>query len=273
MTNKNTLNQLARKALTIVPLLALPLLAQAHRSFLVPSSTVLSHTSNQWVSVDAARGNDLFFFNHNALPLDGLQITTPGGAKADPSKLERFRYKAVFEWQLTEPGTWRTAVVSDGLRVQWQDNGNAKRWNGVVADFAQFVPVNAEKLSVNEVASRVETFVTMGAPTPLALSGRGLEVRYDTHPNDLVKSEPATLTFLKDGQPASKLKVSVIPGGARYRDGVQQMDLMTDQDGRVQIRWPTAGMYWISAAVKVAATVPQAKQKTLSYAATLEVLP
>ena len=88
MTNKNTLNQIARKALAIVPLLALPLLAQAHRSFLVPSSTVLSHTSNQWASVDAARGNDLFFFNHNALPLDGLLITTPRGAKVDPSKLE-----------------------------------------------------------------------------------------------------------------------------------------------------------------------------------------
>lgn len=94
-----------RKAIAIAPLLLLPMLAQAHRSFLVPSSTVLSPTANQWVSVDAARGNDLFFFNHNAMPLDGLQIISPSGKAGEPAKLERFRYKTVFEWPLTEPGT------------------------------------------------------------------------------------------------------------------------------------------------------------------------
>lgn len=273
MTRKNTCLSSVCKALAVAHLLALPLLAQAHRSFLVPSSTVLSPTAHQWVSVDAARGNDLFFFNHNALPLEGLQIISPAGAAVNPAKLERFQYKAVFEWQLTTPGTWRAAVVNDGLRVQWQDKGQSKRWNGPAADFAQSVPVNAENLSVNEVASRVETFVTMGKPTPLTPSGKGLEVRYDTHPNYLVKGEPATLTFLQDGQPASKLKVSILPGAARYRDGTQQMNLMTDEQGSVQIHWPSAGMYWINAATKVAATSPKAKQKTLTYAATLEVLP
>ena len=163
-----------RKTIAIAPLLLLPLMAQAHRSFLVPSSTVLSQTANQWVSVDAARGNDLFFFNHNALPLEGLQIISPSGKATDPAKLERFRYKAVFEWQLTEPGTWRAAVVNDGLRVQWQENGQAKRWNGPAADFALHVPATAEKLSVNQVASRVETFVTMGKPSAVTPQARGL---------------------------------------------------------------------------------------------------
>ncbi len=261
------------RPIALAALLMLPLITHAHRSFLVPSSTVLSQTANQWVSVDAARGNDLFFFNHNAMPVDGLRIISPTGANIPPAKLEHFRYKAVFDWALTEPGTWRAAVVNDGLRVQWQENGVAKRWNGPMADFFKSVPANAEKLSVNEVASRVETFVTMGAPTPLKLSGEGLEVLYDTHPNDLVTSAPATLTFFQGGQPAPKLKVSIIPGGARYRDGTQQIDLITDEQGQVQIHWPAAGLYWVNAVTRAAATVPQAKHKTLSYAVTLEVLP
>ena len=273
MTARSTPTRPLSKALAITPLLLLPLLAHAHRSFLLPSSTVLSQTANQWVSVDAARGNDLFFFNHNAMPVEGLQIIGPDGANVPPAKLERFRYKAVFEWQLTTPGTWVAAVIDDGLRVRWQENGSTKRWNGSIAAFAKSVPADAEMLSVNEVASRVETFVTMGRLTPIKPTGKGLEARFETHPNDLVAGEPAILTFFQDGQPAPKLKVSVIPGGARYRDNTQQMDLITDEQGRLQIRWPAAGLYWINAATKVAATVPQAKHKTLSYAATLEVLP
>lgn len=257
----------------MAPLLLLPLLAQAHRSFLVPSSTVLSQTANQWVSVDAARGNDLFFFNHNAMPLDGLQIISPSGKVGAPAKLERFRYRAVFEWQLSEPGTWRAAVVNNGLRVQWQENGQPKRWNGPAADFARHVPANADKLSVNQVASRVETFVTMGKPSTITPTGQGLELRFDTHPNDLAASEPATLTFLQNGKPAPQLKVSIIAGGARWRDSAQPVDLVTDDKGTIQVRWPSAGLYWINAATRVAATVPQAKQKSLTYAATLEVLP
>ena len=279
MAARSTLTRPLRKALAIAPLLllslslSLPMLAHAHRSFLLPSSTVLSQAANQWISVDAARGNDLFFFNHNAMPVEGLQIVSPDGTKAPPAKLERFRYKAVFEWQLTMPGTWVAAVIDDGLRVRWQENGSAKRWNGPIAAFAKSVPADAELLSVSEVASRVETFVTMGAPTPIKPTGKGLEVRFETHPNDLVAGEPATLIFFQDGQPASRLKVSIIPGGARYRDSTQQMDLITDEQGRLRIRWPAAGLYWINAVTRVAATVPQAKHKTLSYAATLEVLP
>lgn len=262
-----------RKTIAIAPLLLLPLMAQAHRTFLVPSSTVLSQTANQWVSVDAARGNDLFFFNHNALPLEGLQIISPSGKATDPAKLERFRYKAVFEWQLTEPGTWRAAVVNDGLRVQWQENGQAKRWNGPAAEFALHVPATAEKLSVNQVASRVETFVTMGKPSAVTPTGKGLELRFATHPNDLAASETATLTFLQDGKPAPQLKVSIIAGGARWHESTQQIDGVTDDNGSIQVRWPSAGLYWINASTRVAATVPQAKQKSLTYAATLEVLP
>ena len=38
--------------------------------------------------------------------------------------------------------------------------------------------------------------------------------------------------------------------------------------------WPQAGMYWLEASTKDnKTTVPQAKERRLSYAATLEVMP
>ncbi len=263
----------ARAALAASLALALPFAAQAHRSFLVPSSTVLAPGQNQWVTVDAARGNDLFFFNHNAMPVDGLVITAPDGATVRAAKLERFRYRTVFDWQVDRPGTWRAAVVDDGLRAQWEQDGKPQRWSGAPADFAKAVPAGAAKLSVNAVSARVETFVTMGKPSPLSISGKGLEASYAPHPNDLVVGSTSTVTFTLDGRPAAGLKVVVVPGGARYRDATQQQELLTDEAGRVQVAWRTPGLYWINASQRQPSAVPPAKQRVSSYAATLEVLP
>src|SRR5690606_24491328 len=133
--------------------------AHAHRSFLVPSSTVLADTGQQWVTVDAARGNDLFFFNHNAMPIEGLRISAPDGHIVAPSKLERFRYRHVFDLEVKQPGTWQIAVVEDGLRARWKEQGKEKRWNGTRANYAQSVPAQATDLTVSHVQSRIETFV------------------------------------------------------------------------------------------------------------------
>ena len=57
--------------------------AHAHNAWLLPSTTVLS--KGDVITVDAAVSNDLFVANHNALRIDGLQITAPDGSmiKAD----------------------------------------------------------------------------------------------------------------------------------------------------------------------------------------------
>ena len=51
--------------------------AQAHDLWFKPSSTVLS--KSDWVTVDAAVSNDIFFFNHRPLAVDKLTITAPDG--------------------------------------------------------------------------------------------------------------------------------------------------------------------------------------------------
>lgn len=246
--------------------------AEAHRSFLVPSSTVLSGPG-QWVTIDAARGNDLFQFNHNAMPVEGLVILTPSGERVAPARLERFRYRSVLDVELKEAGTWRIAVIDEGLRATWEQDGKPKRWTGSRADFAQAVPAGAARLAVSDIQSRVEAFVTAGQPTPIAPTGRGLEVEYQPHPNDLVAGEATTLRFLVDGKPAPKLAVKVVPGGARYRDTVGEIDLQTDADGRTRVTWPSAGLYWLQAAIRSDRAEAPATRRSVSYVATVEVLP
>ena len=52
--------------------------AQAHRQWMLPSSTTLSGTDS-WVTVDAAVSNDLFYFEHFPMRTDGIAVTEPDG--------------------------------------------------------------------------------------------------------------------------------------------------------------------------------------------------
>ncbi len=63
-------------------------------------------------------------------------------------------------------------------------------------------------------------------------------------------------------------------GNTQYRDQLAEVKLKTDDKGQFNVTWPAAGMYWLDASTKDSKTsVPQAKERRVSYAATLEVMP
>jgi len=262
-------------ALALAVAAALPFSALAHKAWLQPSQTVLAG-ERPWITVDAAVSNDLFYFNHVPLRLDTLAITAPDGGALQPQNPATGKYRSVFDVELVQTGTYRLALVNDGLFASWDENGQRKRWRGNAAGFASEVPKNAKDLQVSQSLGRVETFVTNGAPnrTALAPSGRGLELVPVTHPNDLFAGEKASFTLQIDGKPAAGLAVEIVRGGTRYRNAQDALKLTTDAQGGFSVTWPEAGMYWLQASSEDTKTsVPQAKQRRLSYAATLEVLP
>eukprot|EP01034_Spumella_vulgaris_P038478 gene38477-47517_t len=58
---------------------------------------------------------------------------------------------------------------------------------------------------------------------------------------------------------------------SRYRDKLGEIKATTDAKGQFSITWPAAGMYWVDADVKDDKTsIPQAKERRLSYVGTLE---
>ena len=262
-------------AFTAAALLALAPLASAHKAWLLPSQTVVAG-QNPWISVDAAVSNDLFYLNHVPLRLDGLVITAPDGSRAQPQNAATGKFRSVFDVKLTQPGTWRLGVVNAGLNASWKEDGKPRRWRGNEASFATEVPKNAQDLQVSQSYGRVETFVTSGAPNDTALKpdGKGLELVPVTHPNDLFAGEAATFKLQIDGKPAAGLEVEIIRGGTRYRNTQDEIKVTTDAKGSFSVTWPEAGMYWLQAGSEDdKTTIKQAKQRRLSYVATLEVLP
>ena len=263
----------------IPALLLTPGLAQAHRQWMLPSATSLSGTES-WVTVDAAISNDLFYFEHFPLPIDGIVVTEPDGAAGTIENAAKGRYRSTFDVHLTKPGTYRIASVANRLMGSYMLNGKRERLpRGITRDkLASALPAGATDVQANESINRNEIFVTLGAPTTNLFrpKGDGIEMVPVTHPNDLVAGEAATFQFLLDGKPASGLSVTVIPGGIRYRDSLGQMDLTADQDGKIAVTWPEPGMFWLNATVggrregAGEADAPPS-QRRASYVTTLEV--
>ncbi len=245
----------------------------AHNVWLLPSSTVLS--KGDWITVDAAVSNDLFFFNHTAMGLDNLVVTAPDGSTIKPENLHKGKLRSVFDLNLAQPGTYRVAVINDGAFARWKDKatGQQKRARGTVDTIASQIPADAQEVEVTQNAGRIETFVTVGKPSTLKPSGKGLEL-VAAHPTDLVKGEKASFKLQIDGQPAKDLEVTITQGNTRYRDKVDELTVRTDADGQFAVTWPEAGMYWLEATGKDNKTsVAAAKERRLTYAATLEVMP
>lgn len=259
------------------PLLALAMLvpgiSQAHDTWLLPSATVLSG-EEAWITVDAAVGNDKFFFNHHPLSLKGLEITSPTGQKVTGENTFTGKLRSGFDVHLTETGTYRVALVMNGISARWKEDGKMKRWFGLQADYASKVPAQAQELEVQQRASRVETFVTKGKPSAIPSIKEGISLVPVSHPNDLFSGETAKFIVTIDGQPAKQAEVEIVREGNRYRDALDAISVKTNDAGEFEVTWPQAGRYWVhteSSDQKTA--MPEAKRRSLSYAATLEVLP
>ena len=183
--------------------------------------------------------------------------------------------RSMFDFKPEKTGTYRVTMLMTGVMGGYKDaNGQPKRLRGSVEEVLKQIPADAKEVRVTENLRRMETFVSLGKPSALALTGKGLELKPVTHPNDLVASEEATFEFHLDGKPAADLELELVADGIRYRDGVDAMKLKTDAKGQVKIKFPRAGLFWLNAdATDKKTSIAKATERRLGYIATLEVLP
>ncbi len=263
-------------------LLTTPTMLSAHRQWLLPSGTVFSGTDS-WVTVDAAVSNDLFYADHQPGRLEGVKVWQPDGSPGQIQNGSTGRYRSVFDVKLDKTGTWKIGTESSGFMGSFKVDGVEQRIGRrgpprpdappplTIAD----IPANATDVKVTESVGRNQIFVTAGEPTTTVLkpTGTGLELEPITHPDELVAGEAARFRFLIDGRPAAGLKVTLVPGGKRYRDAEGAQELTTGADGVLSITWANAGMFWLNAtATDNRVSNPRATERRMSYTTTLEVM-
>lgn len=253
--------------------LAAPLSAQAHRAWIMPTSTILSG-GDAWVGFDAGMSTNPFEADHAAMRLDNLVVTAPDGSTIQPENVNVAKYRSTFDVHLTQPGTYRIANVGGGVMATYTLNGEQQRWRGRAEEFPGAIPAGATDVTPTRNTSRTETFVTLGAPTDGVFSnaGDGLTLIPVTHPNDLVAGEPATFKLSKDGVAAAGVAVTVLRGDQRYRDNPEETTVTTGADGAFTVTWGEPGLYWVNASVRTPAQGDTIAANA-SYVAVFEVLP
>lgn len=273
------LNNMVLKPLLLAALVTGAVTVQAHRAWFVPQETVLSG-EGRWVSFDAAVSNDIFLANYNPGRFSDLQVQNPDGSAGAVQNMHTGKYRTVFDLELKQEGTYRIYTAASGLRAMWEENGERRMYPGrgeqySAEGFKKAVPAKAEKLQVVFGSRRMETFVTLGAPSDTALkpTGKGLELVPVTHPNDLFAGEAAQFRFLMDGKPAVGADITLIREGTRYRNNQEEISLKTDKNGNVSIHWNGAGRYFLEAEYKDKKAAEPATERSGTYIAVLEVLP
>lgn len=268
------------KPLALAALVVGSLQAQAHRAWILPDVTVLSG-ENPKVAFDIAVSNSIFNFDHVPMRPDGLTILSPQGKELEPANVSTGAVRSVFDLTLAETGTYRISIVNHGMRAMWE-NAEGKRQfypgRGEAFDEAKLKEIIAKKpakLEVSETSRRNETFVTSGEPTTktLALTNKGLELKFITHPNDLFAGEEAAFQFYIDGKPAQGVEISLIREGTRYRNSQEEIILTTDKKGEFKVTWPHAGRYLLEADYSDKKGKKPASQRIGKYFGVFEVLP
>lgn len=248
---------------------------QAHRAWILPSSTVLSG-GETWVTFDACSSNNIFFVNHRPMRTDSITATAPDGKPVELQNLTEGALRTTFDLELKQEGTYAVGVIRSGLMAFWREGEERKRWTGTKEELISQAITKKEGVRISDGGSAIISYVTLGKPSPVTSTGKGLEVTFkDSHPNDLFAKETSNLVFQLNGQPAANLEVSIIRDGDRYRNDVEEIKLKTNEKGECSVTWPVAGRYWLNTSAEgEGETIDGASvSKRASLALTLEVFP
>jgi hypothetical protein len=257
--------------------------AQAHRPWMLPTSTFIETDREAWVTIDGAVSEGLFNVDHMPLRMDGLTVTDPDGATAPAPAATVGKFRSSVDLRLPKDGTYRITLAATSVMGSYKLNGEMKRFRASEQNAAKEIPAGATDVSRTTMVQRQDTFVTLNKPSTGALKalGAGLELVPVTHPTELRAGEKATFRFQLNGQPLPNFPFSLVPGGVKYRGTINEVRLSTDARGEATFTLPAPNMYWLSA--KYPANEPanaprgpgegQPDAKRYSYSATLEILP
>jgi hypothetical protein len=211
--------------------------------YVLPSA-VQFEGKEAFVTVDASTAEHAFDLGR-AIPLDGLVITGPDGSTLTPDATQTGRARSSFELKLTQPGTYRFAIVQKSVSGSYTLDGETKRFRGSADTYAKDLPAGATDVKVSTMLSRYEAYTSLGAPNDTALQPvtEGLQIIPQSSPSELIAGEKTVFIAYLDGKPIADLDVRVIPGGARFRGILKDVAYKTGTDGRFEVSWVEGGLY------------------------------
>jgi uncharacterized GH25 family protein len=222
--------------------------AFAHSRWVLPTHFNLSAENGEWIMVDITASNETFNVD-KAMGADLVMIMTPDGKTSRPSSTYKGHRKSVADYFLKESGTYKITNNSNAAYMtSYKINGDRKRLWANKEEVIGKLPEEAKEVQTTYRYSRIESYVTMNAPSNnFKTDGKLLELIPVTHPSDIAENEKVTFKFLFNGKVQKDVSVEVTADGVRYRNDPQTIKLISNEKGEITFTPKNAGRYLLVA--------------------------
>ena len=255
--------------------------AHAHARWVLPSHTVISGDKPMAVSLDYSISNDIF---HPDIPLGGkmlnesehkdgdnagtmsaimaqtkASVISPKGEIRALNGVNLGRKTSTY-FTAEEAGTYRVEIEQPPIDITLYktQEGESQRLFGDYNSVKDQLPVGANSVESIQFVNRIQTFITHNAITTrnLTPTGKGLELKHTTHPNELFAQEKSTYHLLFSGKAVAAdsevTAIKITKAGTRFRNQRQSLQPQLSKNGKFEVTWPEAGFYLIEIEHEVA---------------------
>ncbi|RYY77969.1 MAG: DUF4198 domain-containing protein [Moraxellaceae bacterium] len=271
------------KAMISIGLLSTSLMltstVSAHQAYILPLSDL---PQGKQVLLHAGYTEDLFV---PEFPLKAQYYrVNPQGQQQEIAPVTGLQSATLIELPLEQQGTYKIFALVEHSTNYVQQKGI---WKAVYDMPASQAPAASERpylLSsevkdtdqkrVSKAYGQVVSYVSKGSPTSQVLtpSGKGLELKFDQHPNQLKQAEGLAFQVLFDGKPVANTGLHVEQAGGVHADAAEDTpDAVSDKDGKVQIQFKQLGQYLIKTSYPKTKTDEQPAADVYHYALTITV--
>ncbi|EEZ88022.1 conserved hypothetical protein [Vibrio harveyi 1DA3] len=246
------------KAVALASVMAMGLAAattaQAHPRWVLPSHFTVSKEGGDWLTFDVTASHGTFVFDKPAGSEQAFVIM-PDGRSERPNFVVRGKRRSMFDFFFVEEGTHKVAINNQPSYYTQYKAGrrDTVKWaKASKADRAGVIPKKARDVVTQLSYTRAESYVTVGMPTEKALEieGKLLEMKPITHPSDIIEGEEVTFQFFFNGEPQQGVTAEITREGTLYRNHQEQIDVVSDKDGKVTFTPDVAGRYLMKANYK-----------------------
>lgn len=274
----------------------------AHGRWIMPSHTILSGDEVEFVTFDVSISNELFYPDYaiGGVPVENINsqekverelppplrpvlassklvVHKPDGSIQSDYMLVDFRRKTVSMAELALSGSYHIEYTQNPIYLTWYSHadGSPGRFFGKLSQVRKMLPEGAKDIRETILINRIETWVTRNNLTKenLKPKGSGLELQFQTHPNELFVGEAMRLMLLFDGKPLKQdITLHFIQNGTRYRDDREVMEVKT-KNANASVKWKKPGVYLLEAEYEQPSLEKGIESETHALYATFEVFP
>ncbi len=246
------------KAVALASVMAMGLAAattvQAHPRWVLPSHFTVSKEGGDWLTFDVTASHGTFVFDKPAGSEQAFVIM-PDGRSERPNFVVRGKRRSMFDFYFEEEGTHKVAINNQPSYYTQYKAGrrDTVKWaKASKADRASVIPEKARDVITQLSYTRAESYVTVGMPTEKALEieGKLLEMKPLTHPSDIIEGEEVIFQFFFNGAPQQGVTAEITREGTLYRNHQEQIDVVSDKDGKITFTPEVAGRYLMKANYK-----------------------